>query len=94
MSVLNAVAAVMPNPDCRPCLDDAFFAIGGDSLNMVHVIEAVAGTAAAGYRIPVTAFTPACTLRDLVLQAQENNGNGEKTAAANGLLGDLRERGR
>jgi hypothetical protein len=68
--VLNAVAAVLPNPDHRPRLDDAFFAIGGDSLNMVLVIEALLH-AADGYRLPVTAFSPACTLRDLVLCLQQ-----------------------
>jgi hypothetical protein len=67
--VLNAVAAVLPDPDHRPRLDDAFFAIGGDSLNMVLVIEALLH--ADGYRLPVTAFSPACTLRDLVLFLQE-----------------------
>ncbi len=67
--MLNAVAAVLPDPDHRPRLDDAFFAIGGDSLNMVLVIEALLH--ADGYRLPVTAFSPACTLRDLVLFLQE-----------------------
>ncbi len=67
--MLNAVAAVLPNPDHRPRLDDAFFAIGGDSLNMVLVIEALLHVD--GYRLPVTAFSPACTLRDLVLCLQE-----------------------
>jgi hypothetical protein len=68
--VLNAVAAVLPDPDHRPRLDDPFFAIGGDSLNMVLVIEAL-HEHADGYRLPVTAFSPACTLRDLVLCLQE-----------------------
>ncbi len=67
--MLNAVAAVLPDPDHRPRLNDAFFAIGGDSLNMVLVIEALLH--ADGYRLPVTAFSPACTLRDLVLCLQE-----------------------
>ncbi len=68
--MLNAVAAVLPNPDHRPRLDDAFLAIGGDSLNMVLVIEAL-HEHADGYRLPVTAFSPACTLRDLVICLQE-----------------------
>jgi hypothetical protein len=68
--VLNAVAAVLPDPDHRPRLDDPFFAIGGDSLNMVLVIEAL-HEHADGYRLPVTAFSPACSLRDLVLGLQE-----------------------
>ncbi len=68
--MLNAVAAVLPDPDHRPRLDDPFFAIGGDSLNMVLVIEAL-HEHADGYRLPVTAFSPACTLRDLVLCLQE-----------------------
>jgi hypothetical protein len=72
--VLNAVAAVLPNPDHRPRLDDAFFAIGGDSLNMVLVIEALLH--ADGYRLPVTAFSPACTLQDLVLCLQEPAADG------------------
>jgi hypothetical protein len=68
--VLNAVAAVLPDPDHRPRLNDPFFAIGGDSLNMVLVIEALLH-AADSYRLPVTAFSPACTLRDLVLCLQQ-----------------------
>ncbi len=68
--MLNAVAGVLPDPDHRPRLDDPFFAIGGDSLNMVLVIEALLH-AADGYRLPVTAFSPACTLRDLVFCLQE-----------------------
>jgi hypothetical protein len=69
VAVLNAVAAILPSPDHRPRLDDPFFAIGGDSLNMVLVIEALLH--ADGYRLPVTAFSPACTLRDLVHCLQE-----------------------
>ncbi len=75
--MLNAVAAVLPNPDHRPRLDDAFFAIGGDSLNMVLVIEALLH--ADGYRLPVTAFSPACTLRDLVLCLQEPAAEGTRS---------------
>jgi hypothetical protein len=54
--VLNAVAAILPNPDRQLSLDDRFFAIGGDSLNMVMVIEAVREQG--NLYLPVTAFTP------------------------------------
>ena len=60
----------------KPSLADNFFEIGGDSLNMVHVIGYCADL---GYVIGITEFALCSTLADLVKilrnQSDENDGN-------------------
>ncbi len=70
--MLNAATTILPNPRRQLRLDDAFFSVGGDSLNMVLLIEAVYEHAGGGYSLPMTAFTPACTFRDLVYRLRSS----------------------
>ena len=61
--VLESISAIIPDTGRKPCLDDKFFSLGGDSINMVMVIEKIRDH---GYSISVTDFVSSCTLRGIV----------------------------
>lgn len=61
--LLESVASVIQNPNHKPKLDDNFFKIGGDSLNMVMVISKIIDH---GFNISVTNFVTSQTLREIV----------------------------
>ena len=62
--VLESVASVLRDVSKKPTLSDAFFEMGGDSINMVLVIARITDH---GYHIPMTQFVLASTLTDVVM---------------------------
>ena len=62
--VLESVASVLRDVSKKPTLSDAFFEMGGDSINMVLVIARITDH---GYHIPMTQFVLASTLADVVM---------------------------
>ena len=61
--LLSSVASVIQNPNHKPTLEDNFFSIGGDSLNMVMVIGKISDH---GYNISVTNFVMSAKLKDVI----------------------------
>ena len=62
--VLESVASVLRDVSRKPSLADAFFEMGGDSINMVLVIARINDH---GYHISMTQFVLASTLADVVM---------------------------
>ena len=63
--LLESVASVIQNPDHKPSLEDRFFDIGGDSLNMVMVIAKLKDH---GLNVSITNFVTSCKLADIAKQ--------------------------
>ena len=61
--VLESVSSVVSDGGRKPSLNDSFFNIGGDSINMVMVISKINDH---GYHITVTDFVTSCKLADVV----------------------------
>jgi aryl carrier-like protein len=70
--VLESIASIIPDVSRKPRLDDTFFSIGGDSINMVMVIEKIKDH---GYNISVTDFVTSCTLLELVTSLSPDETN-------------------
>ena len=61
--LLESVVQVIQDPNCKPQLDDHFFSIGGDSINMVMVISKLKDH---GYNISVTDFVSSSSIREMI----------------------------
>jgi len=62
--VLESVSSVIYDAGRKPTLNDCFFNIGGDSINMVMVISRINDH---GYHITVTDFVTSCKLANVVM---------------------------
>jgi non-ribosomal peptide synthetase component F len=61
--LLESISVIIPDATRKPRLDDKYFNIGGDSINMVMVIQKIKDH---GYNISVTDFVNSCNLADIV----------------------------
>jgi non-ribosomal peptide synthetase component F len=61
--VLESISVIIPDANRKPRLDDKYFNIGGDSINMVMVIQKIKDH---GYNISVTEFVKSCNLAGIV----------------------------
>ena len=61
--VLESVASILRDSNKKPTLADAFFDIGGDSINMVMVIAKISDH---GFHVPMTEFVTAASLSHVV----------------------------